>query len=335
MDIIAKNEETHIDKINLPSRSTSNVSKASLISSVCLISALSAFVPILDEKDKKAGIEKIEKKTFKYGQRYRHNLDVYYPLKPSLTSNGKVPILFFIYGGGYNTGQRQFPPPFDMGYRALAAFFAHRGFMTIIPDYRLVPEVRFPAASEDIRDAIVWVTKNAGTISTPSIEPDTDYIFVMGHSAGAAHTKVMTLYPKIRETLPPLKGLIWNAGPWFFSVEGEKFRTEGPVKFYFGSAEQQSEREPRALWNKLSDDEIKSLPDILLVQAEREPNWLQITGVEIMKDMERRLGKAPQRIVGIGHNHVSPNWALGSGQGEEWGYEVSKWLHERIGTSSS
>ncbi|KIJ67176.1 hypothetical protein HYDPIDRAFT_84006 [Hydnomerulius pinastri MD-312] len=308
MDLVANNPETNIEKINLYT--------------------LSAFVPLLDER--KADIDKIEKKTFKYGERYRHNLDVYYPSEPKQTPQGKVPILFFIYGGGYNTGSRQFPAPYDMGYRALGSFFAQRGYVTIIPDYRLVPEVRFPAASEDIRDAVVWVSNNAETIKTGSIEPDPGYIFIMGHSAGAAHTHVMTMHPEIRVTLPPLKGLIFSGGPWFFSVRGEKFQTEGPVKFYFGSAEQQQEREPRALWNKLSDEEIKALPDILLFQAEREPDWLQLTRPEILADMEKRLGKAPKMIIGKGHNHVSPNWALCSGQGEEWGYEVAEWLNEKI-----
>lgn len=316
MDIIAKNPETSIDKINLYT--------------------LSAFVPILDER--RSEIEKIERKTFKYGQRYRHNLDVYYPDQPFLTPNAKVPVLFFVYGGGYNTGSRQFPPPYEMGYRALGSFFAQRGFITVIPDYRLVPEARFPAASQDIHDAIVWVKDNAETIrssSTRSIqELDSEYIFVMGHSAGAAHIKVMTMYEALRKTLPPLRGVIWNAGPWFFDVRGESFQTSGPVRFYFGTPEQQREREPRTLWNNLTDEEIRAHPEVLLVQAEREPDWLQVTGIEIANDLKRRLGKEPKRIVGVGHNHVSPNWALCSGQGEQWGHEVTEWMKKRIVASA-
>ncbi|KAH7914932.1 Alpha/Beta hydrolase protein [Hygrophoropsis aurantiaca] len=309
MDLIAKNKETDIGKISLYT--------------------LSAFVPILDEK--KEEIEKIEQKTFQYGPRNRHHLDVYYPLEPSVTANGKTPILFFIYGGGFNTGARQLPFPYNMGYRALGSFFAQRGFITIIPDYRLVPEVRYPAASEDIRDAIVWVSKNVPTITSTSIpEPDLDYVFVMSHSAGTVHTKVLTLHPELRVTLPPLKGLIWCAGAWFLNIKGEKFETEGPASFYFGSPEQQSEREPRALWNKLSDEEVEALPEILLVQAEREPEWMKISCDTLAKDLENRLGKAPKRIISQGHNHISPNWALSSGEGEAWGEEVAEWLNARI-----
>ncbi|KIJ67182.1 hypothetical protein HYDPIDRAFT_84052, partial [Hydnomerulius pinastri MD-312] len=238
---------------------------------------MTAFMPILEER--RAELEKIERRTFRTGDGDRNFLDVYYPIKPSITPNGKIPVLFFIYGGGYNTGWRQFPSPYEMGYRTVGSFYAQRGIMTIIPDYRLVPDVSYPASSEDVRDAVVWVTKNIQTIRHSSLpELDTDFMFIMGHSAGAAHTKVLTLRPELRATLPPIRGLIWCGGPWFFNIEGESFDAEGPVRSYFGPAELQRQREPRALWNRLSDEEVKSLPDILLVQAEWEPDWLQITG---------------------------------------------------------
>jgi hypothetical protein len=93
---------------------------------------------------------------------------------------------------------------------------------------------------------------------------------------------------------------------------------------------QQEEREPRALWNGLSDDEIKNFPDILLVRAEREPRWMLTTWEEVLSDIEKRRGEVPQTIICKGHNHISPNWALGSGQGEEWGEEVVKWMKVRL-----
>jgi carboxylesterase type B len=263
----------------------------------------------------------------------RHSqLDVYYPLNSTLTKSGKTPILFFVYGGGYNSGSKEFPEPFSMGYRALGSFFAQHGFITIIPDYRLVPEVKFPASSEDIRDAINWVCANVDVIGVPSIPaPDVDAIFVMGHSAGDVHTKLLSLYPPVSSTVNPrFKGVIWSAGSWFIVDEKKRFRMEVPAAQYFGSQEKQREREPRALWNALTDEQIKDHPDILLVRAEREPDWLMLSWEEIIPDIEKRCGEAPQMIIGKGHNHISPNWALCSGQGEEWGEEVVNWMKVRI-----
>jgi len=219
-----------------------------------------------------------------------------------------------------------------MGYRALGSFFAHRGFITVIPDYRLVPEVQFPAASEDVRDAVNWIFNNVDLIGIPAIPaPDGGAIFVMGHSAGDMHTKNLTLYPPLSSTIQPrLKGLIWSGGGWFFDVEGTKFSAEDPTQYYYGSLEQQKEREPRALWNGLSDEQIKNFPDILLVRAEREPDFLLIAWEAMVPEIGKRLGEAPQTIISKGHNHVSANWALSSGQGEEWGEEVVKWMKARL-----
>ncbi|KAG1744940.1 Alpha/Beta hydrolase protein [Suillus paluster] len=312
MEIISKIAETDLPSIILRSRL--------------------AFVPILEER--RAEIEKIQRKTFVYNDKRltRNELDVYYPLNSTLTKNEKTPILVFVYGGGFNTGSRQLPEPFSMGYRALGSFYAHHGFITVIPDYRLVPEVTFPAASEDIRDAVNWIFANADIIGIPSIPaPDMDAIFIMGHSAGSVHTKVLTLYPPLSSTVHPrLKGVIWFGGSWSFDIEGSVFRTEVAPQQYFGSQVQQKEREPRALWNELSDEQIKNLPDILLVRAEREPDAVLISWEEMLPDIEKRRGEAPQAIICKGHNHASPNWALCSGQGEEWGEEVVKWMAARL-----
>ena len=56
----------------------------------------------------------------------------------------------FFYGGGWTSGERG-----DYGFVGRA--FAARGFVTVIPDYRLVPEVRFPAFIEDGAQAVKWV----------------------------------------------------------------------------------------------------------------------------------------------------------------------------------
>ena len=36
-------------------------------------------------------------------------------------------MLVFAYGGGFTNGARRFPPPFDLVYGNVGAFFAKRG----------------------------------------------------------------------------------------------------------------------------------------------------------------------------------------------------------------
>ncbi|KAK0229444.1 hypothetical protein EDD85DRAFT_939754 [Armillaria nabsnona] len=60
----------------------------------------------------------------------------------------------------------------------LGSFFATRGFVTVVPDYRIVDSsAQFPGAAQDVRDAMQWIVDNFPF-------PDS-VIFVLGHSAGA------------------------------------------------------------------------------------------------------------------------------------------------------
>ncbi len=104
-----------------------------------------------------------------YGPDSRQKLDVYAPQR----AGRPAPIMVFVYGGSWNSGRRQ-----DYGFvgRALAA----RGFVTVIPDYRLVPEVRYPAFLEDGAAAIRWARDHGAHYGG-----DPSRIVLAGHSAGA------------------------------------------------------------------------------------------------------------------------------------------------------
>lgn len=239
-----------------------------------------------------------------------------------------------------------------MGYRALGSFFAARGFLTVIPDYRLVPEVRFPSASEDLRDALLWVAGHAAEVAGAATEPgsartelDPGCVFILAHSAGAAHTLVLHLYAPLRASLAEraaevglrVRGLVLSGSPWYFGVRGETFVTTGPVKFYFGGEAQQKEREPRALWRTLGEEDVRAFPEVLLVQAEREPDWLKeetkpIMEKEVRATLETVGRTLEETYIAVGHNHVSLNWVLGTGdaEGEKWGYDVVEWIKAKI-----
>lgn len=103
-------------------------------------------------------------------------LDVFYP-EPS-TDGKKPPILIYIYGGGLTSGERTLNAPLDLVYRNCGAFFASRGILTVIPDYRLAPQAVYPEPVEDIRDAFRYVVANLGEVG------DASHVFLTGHSAG-------------------------------------------------------------------------------------------------------------------------------------------------------
>ncbi|OJT12153.1 hypothetical protein TRAPUB_11302 [Trametes pubescens] len=293
-----------------------------------------AFIPILESH--RAEIEGIPRKTFRYGDTERHNLDVYYP-SAEASSGGSVPILFFIYGGGFDSGTRQFPPPLDLGYTNVGAFFAKRGFLTVIPDYRLVPDVKFPGQAEDVRDAIAWFLANtapvAAAVPSAALALSNPSIFLMGHSAGAHIITSLFFLPSVLPLASPVRaatrGLIPQGG--VFRFDWEKLITRpGVLEDLYGSKETALELMPIALVEKADEALIASLPDVFVLVSERDPERLKDQTGELVKTLSTRSGKSVKYDAMKGHNHISPHWALFSGEGEEWAVQVAEWMKSKV-----
>lgn len=108
-----------------------------------------------------------------HGQR----LDVWAPAGPA-EKGAKRPVLIWWHGGGWVKGDRD-------AYAFAGRAFASRGFVVVIPDYRKVPAVRFPAFLQDGAEAVRWTRDRVAQFGG-----DPDRIAFAGHSAGA-HTAVM------------------------------------------------------------------------------------------------------------------------------------------------
>lgn len=105
-----------------------------------------------------------------YGDDPRQRMDV---LAPTQTPDRPWPVLVLFYGGGWDSGERG-------QYRWAAHALAARGFVVVVPDYRIVPTVRFPAFIEDAAAATAQAGRLAGQYGG-----DPARLGVIGHSAGA------------------------------------------------------------------------------------------------------------------------------------------------------
>ncbi len=109
----------------------------------------------------------------------KHKLDVYLP-----KGRTNAPVLFFIHGGAWKTGDRSLYSP--VGNR-----YARAGLVTVVPSYRLAPKHPHPAQIEDVAAAFAWaighVTEMGG---------DTNRIYLEGHSAGAHLVALLALDPR-------------------------------------------------------------------------------------------------------------------------------------------
>lgn len=137
----------------------------------------------------------------------RGRLDVYVPTDAAATH----PVVVFFYGGGWDSGERG-------SYLFVAEALASRGFVVVIPDYRIYPEVRYPAFVEDAAAAVAWTKREIGRH-----KGDPNRVFVMGHSAGA-HIAAMVAYNErflASEGLKrsDIRGFIGLAGPYDFTPD--------------------------------------------------------------------------------------------------------------------
>ena len=112
-----------------------------------------------------------------FGPDPRQKLDVYLPKK--LTPNSRVVVFF--YGGSWRGGSKT-------DYRFVAQALTSRGFIVVLPDYRVYPQVIFPAFVADGALAVRWVRDNIAAYGG-----STNHIYLMGHSAGAHIAALLTL----------------------------------------------------------------------------------------------------------------------------------------------
>lgn len=137
-----------------------------------------------------------------YGPAPRQRLDIYLPEAGRLPA----PVVVFLYGGGWDSGAKAM-------YRFLGGAFAARGYVTVIPDYRLYPAVRHPAFIEDCAAAFAWTAAHIGGWG------GSGSLFLMGHSAGAYNAAMLALDPRFLAAagsrLSP-RGTIGLAGPYDF-----------------------------------------------------------------------------------------------------------------------
>lgn len=167
-----------------------------------LIASACSPLKVFDAVVPKDGGTRLVVRDAAFGPDPRQRLDVYAPRAPSIT---RRPIIVFFYGGSWSSGTKS-------GYSFVGRALASRGFVVAIPDYRLVPQVRYPAFLEDNAAAVRWVRSHSAAIGG-----DPDKLVLMGHSAGAYDAAMLALDARwLGADRQAVKGLVGLAGPYDF-----------------------------------------------------------------------------------------------------------------------
>lgn len=141
-----------------------------------------------------------------YGVLPRQRLDIYRPT--GRASAGGWPVVVFFYGGSWNSGERA-------QYGFVGAALASRGILTLVADYRLYPEIRYPDFLADSAQALTWGLSHAADYGG-----NPRRVFVMGHSAGGYNAAMLALDGRwlaaTGHAPSEIAGFIGLAGPYDF-----------------------------------------------------------------------------------------------------------------------
>ena len=137
-----------------------------------------------------------------YAECSRHSLDVC-----RARDAVGAPVIIFFYGGAWQSGYKEL-------YRYVAKALARRGYVAVVPDYRIYPEVCYPDFLDDGALVVRWVKDNIARFGG-----DPDKLFLKGHSAGAHIAAMLSIDDRWlgKVGLNPRRdvaGLIGLAGPY-------------------------------------------------------------------------------------------------------------------------
>jgi acetyl esterase/lipase len=214
-----------------------------------------------------------------YGADPRQQLDVYVPRG----TGQNRPVVIFWYGGSWVGGNKA-------EYRFVGSTLAQQGFVAILPDYRLYPQVRFPSFDEDGARAVAWVEHHAAEFNG-----DPNHIILMGHSAGA-HTAAFLAYNhRFLESFGAraecIVGVVGLSGPYALVPDTDLLRAAFPAPY------QEADWQPIAFVDRDS-------PPTLLLHGESDKQVLPLQATEL-RDVLQQHDVPVDLILYSGRGHVS------------------------------
>jgi acetyl esterase/lipase len=117
-------------------------------------------------------------KNVHYGPLARQRLDVWRMSRTPL----HAPVVLFVHGGSWMMGDKR-----EQG-RPMLHEFVRRGWIAVVPNYRLAPRHPWPAQIRDVTRSLGWVKKNIATYGG-----DPEQVVIAGGSAGGQLAALVAL----------------------------------------------------------------------------------------------------------------------------------------------
>ena len=212
-----------------------------------------------------------------YGDHPLQKLDIHH----NQSKNDNSPVIIFIHGGAFVRGDKSDHAIFDN----VLNYFTRNGITGVNANYRLAPAYMWPSGSQDVAKIIEWVRSNA-----KSLNIDKNNIFLMGHSAGAAHVATYSFNEKLQvdNGNDGVKGSILLSGIYanVSSTSKENYygfdKNNLPINFIDG----------------------RSIP-LFIIDAEYDKTSTQIEAIELILKLCQIQTICPNHKQIPGHNHYS------------------------------
>ncbi len=242
-----------------------------------------------------------------YGEKTEQKLDVYIPE----IKNVKLPVVIFFYGGCW--GACYTLPKEE--YLFVAETIVSHGYVTVIADYRLFPDVRFAEIMGDAKRAVEWVKNNI-----VNYKGDPDKLFLMGHSSGA-HLGSMLVTNKsylAQSTYQSVQGFIGLAGPYDFLPFTEPYQPK-----LFGPESEYAASQPV---NFVDGNE----PALLLLHGEDDRRVRVKNSRSLAAKVQQSDGQAQMRLYpGMGHVDILSSLSIPLRGRRPVVEDIAKFLREK------
>ena len=227
----------------------------------------------------------------------RHTLDLYQP-------TGKAwPVIVFVHGGNWDSGDKNYRAGGADVYANIGRFYASRGIAVAVINYRLQPNIEWPAQVDDVQVATAWVR---GNIEGYGGRPDR--LFLMGHSAGAHLASLAAL----TSSNAGIRGVIAVSGAALDLADEQTYRLGADRSYYrqhFQGGDRSDEWQRRASPAQFANAKA---PPFLILYATGESKALQRQS-QVLHDALIKAGAESQLVPVQGESHTRMVLALSRG----------------------
>jgi len=213
-----------------------------------------------------------------YGDNPLQTLDIHVP---RTLSSKSLPVILFVHGGAFVRGDKSDHVIFDN----VLNYFTRNNIIGVNINYRLAPEHKWPSGAKDISSSIEWIHHNAKKYNI-----DKSKIFLMGHSAGAAHVAAYSFDESLQlnKGNDGVKGSILLSGVYSKSSDRSK-------EVYYGTTV-----------NNMPIDFLagRSMP-LFVIDAQYDKISTQTEAINLIQMICKRDNLCPHHKQIPGHNHYS------------------------------